>query len=147
MEMKNSKRNEKLQNVGESVVGGRIPELKKRSTKDIHDRDDIFEGACVSGYHIVVCGCVFRKGGKTFNAHASTWASIRAVHATLSLSFVTHTYENSGALLRRTHVYSEMRQHFAFVMLVEARFDGWINSVYPGDILLKLHIHVVLYIT
>lgn len=47
MEMKNSKRNEKLQNVGESVVGGCIPEFKERSTEDIHDRD-IFEGACVS---------------------------------------------------------------------------------------------------
>lgn len=40
----------------------------------------------------VVCRCVFHKGGKPFDAHALTWASIRAVHATLFLSFVTHTH-------------------------------------------------------
>jgi len=58
--------------------------------------------------------CVFREGGKTSDAHAPMGASIRAVHATLSLSFVTHT---------RARV-SETRKRLAFAMLVKARFDA-----------------------
>lgn len=118
-----------------------------------------------------MCGCAFRKGGKTSNAHALTWASIRAVHATLSLSFVTHIHTHTHIHIYthahvhdirarkytlahhfahthiRTfaHVYLGTRKHFAFVMLMEARFDGWINAVHPGDISSKLYI--VLYIT
>lgn len=63
---------------------------EKSTTKDTHDRD-IWRGACVSGYRALMCECAFRKGGKTPNAHAPTWASIRAVHATLSLPLL-HTY-------------------------------------------------------
>ena len=96
----------------------------------------IFDGACVSGYRAPVCGCAFRKGGKTPNAHAPTWASIRAVHVTLSLSFVTHTHTRAPSHSARVckhectrvrtfaHVYLGARKHFAFVMLMEARFDG-----------------------
>lgn len=105
----------------------------------------IFDGACVSGYRALVCGYAFRKGGKTPNAHAPTWASIRAVHVTLSLSFVTHTHTHRPYIHTRTyartlaqrirvckrtrvrtfaHVYLGARKHFAFVMLMEARFDG-----------------------
>lgn len=139
----------------------------------------IFDDACVSGYRVPMCGCTFRKGGKVPSAHAPTWASIRAVHATLSLSFVAHTharahtYTHAHAHARtRTHIHSHTayghahirahcfahihvrtfahvylgtRKHFAFVMLMEARFDGWINAVHPGDISSKLYIvHYIL---
>jgi len=47
----------------------------------------------------VLLECVFREGGKTSDAHAPMGASIRAVHATLSLSFVTHTRARARASL------------------------------------------------
>jgi len=93
----------------------------------------------------VVCRCVFHKGGKPFDAHALTWASIRAVHATLFLSFVTHTHIHTYIrthtcarararaastytptyICTRVFVHVGTRKHFAFVMLVgrDARFD------------------------
>lgn len=72
----------------------------------------MLNGACVDGYHIVVCGCMFRKGGKIFNAHASTWASIRELH---TLPFLcplsrTHVEVCARALVARarTHTYTCM---------------------------------------
>jgi len=115
-------------------------------------------GACMSGYRTLVCGCAFHKGGKASNAHAPTWASIRAVHATLSLSFVTHVYIHTHSIRARTYMrasfctYTYICTHvswnekaFRFCNVDGSTFWWLDKCVHPGDISSKLHI--VQYIT
>lgn len=81
-------------------MGGECPR-RERTPQGKHTRRRLRATGCVlescacvlrSGSRVRATrvGCVSRKGGTGYQrAHAPTWASIRAAHATLSLFFVT----------------------------------------------------------
>lgn len=90
--MKNSERDEKLGNGGKARWAGNV-RAAKETARRAHAVASREGGACsdsrACAYRWRTGVCPVREAQGATRAHAPTWASIRAAHATLSLSFVT----------------------------------------------------------